>query len=103
MLNGAVGDDVTIARKPRGGDDWFLGAVGDETARNLDISLDFLDPGRMYTAQIYRDGPDADYRTAKRHAIMIETRKVDSEDRLTLALAPGGGQAIRFVASGKRR
>ncbi len=103
VLNGAVGDYVTIARKPRGGDDWFLGAVGDETARNLDISLDFLDPGRMYTAQIYRDGPDADYRTAKRHAIVIETRKMRREDRLTLALAPGGGQAIRFVASGKRR
>lgn len=77
--------------------------MGDETARNLDISLDFLDPGHMYTAQIYRDGPDADYRTAKRHAIVIETRKVHSEDRLTLSLAPGGGQAIRFVASGKRQ
>lgn len=77
--------------------------MGDETARNLDISLDFLDPGRMYTAQIYRDGPDADYRTARRHAIVIETRKVHSKDRLILALAPGGGQAIRFVASGKRR
>ncbi len=103
VLNGAVGDYVTIARKVRGGDDWFLGAVGDESARNLDISLDFLDPGRVYTAQIYRDGPDADYRTAKRHAIVIETRKVRREDRLTLALAPGGGQAIRFVASGNRR
>jgi len=103
VLNGAVGDYVTIARKPRSGDDWFLGAVGDETARNLDISLDFLDPGRMYTAQIYRDGPDADYRTAKRHAIVIETRKVHREDRLILALGPGGGQAFRFVASGKRR
>ena len=103
VLNGAVGDYVTIARKPRGGNDWFLGAVGDETARNLDISLDFLDPGRVYTAQIYRDAPDADYRTAKRHSIVIETRKIRREDRLTLALAPGGGQAIRFVASGKRR
>lgn len=57
----------------------------------------------MYTAQIYRDGPDADYRTAKRHAIVIETRKMRREDRLTLALAPGVGQAIRFIASGKRR
>lgn len=77
--------------------------MGDETARNLDISLDFLDPGRVNTAQIYRDGPDADYRMTQRHSIVIETRKVRREDRLTLALAPGGGQAIRFVASGKRR
>lgn len=103
MLNGAVGDYATIVRKARGSDDWYLGAVGDEEARKLDITLDFLDPGRMYTAQIYRDGADADYRTAKRHSIVIETRQVRRDDRLTLALAPGGGQAIRFVASGKRR
>ncbi|OYX39485.1 MULTISPECIES: glycoside hydrolase family 97 protein [unclassified Sphingomonas] len=103
VLNGAIGDYATIVRKARGSDDWYLGAVGDEEARNLDITLDFLDPGRMYTAQIYRDGPDADYRTAKRHSIVIETRQVRRDDRLTLALAPGGGQAIRFVASGKRR
>ncbi len=103
MLNGAVGDYATIVRKAREGDDWYLGAVGDEEARKLDITLDFLDPGRMYTAQIYRDGADADYRTAKRHSMVIETQQVRRNDKLTLALAPGGGQAIRFVASGKRR
>lgn len=103
MLNGAVGDYATIVRKVRESDDWYLGAVGDEEARKLDITLDFLDPDRMYTAQIYRDGPDADYRTAKRHSIVIETRQIRRNDRLTLALAPGGGQAIRFIASGKRR
>ncbi len=99
VLAGEPGDYAVIARKVRGGADWFLGAVGDEEARTLTAKLDFLDPGKTYIAQIYRDAPDADYRTDKRHAIVIESRKVTAADTLTLALAPGGGQAIRFVAS----
>lgn len=98
MLAGEPGDYAVIARKVRGGADWFLGAVGDEEARSLTVKLDFLDPAKTYVAQIYRDGPGADYRTDKRHAIVIESRKVTAADTLTLALAPGGGQAIRFVA-----
>ncbi len=103
VLNGEVGDYATIVRRPRGSDDWFLGAVGDENARKLEVTLDFLEPGKTYIAQIYRDGDDADYRTEARHSIVIETRKVRQGDRLTLPLAPGGGEAIRFVAPGRRR
>ncbi len=99
VLNGEVGDYVTIARKARGSNDWFLGSVTNADARSLTVTLDFLDPGKTYTAQIYRDGPGADYRTDARHSIAIETRKVRSTDTLTLALAPGGGEAVRFVAS----
>lgn len=98
VLNGEVGDYVTIARKERGGNDWFLGAITDENARSLDVKLDFLAPGRTYEAQIYRDGDDADYRSEKRHSIAIEKRKVTAADVLTLKLAPSGGQAIRFRA-----
>ncbi|MFM9979037.1 MAG: glycoside hydrolase family 97 protein [Sphingomonadaceae bacterium] len=98
VLNGEVGDYVTIVRKERGGPNWYLGAVGDEEARLTTVRLDFLTPGKRYTAEIYRDGDDADYRTAKRHSIAIEKRIVSSADTLTLRLAPGGGQAIRFVA-----
>lgn len=98
VLNGEVGDYVTIARKGRTGDDWFLGSVTDEEARTLTVPLDFLDAGRSYTAEIYRDGSGADYRTAARHAIAIERRTVRRGDVLTLALAPGGGQAVRFKA-----
>jgi alpha-glucosidase len=103
VLNGEVGDYVTIARKEKGGDDWYLGAVGDEEARASQATLDFLDAGRSYVAEIYRDGPGADYRTDARHAIVIEKKTVRKGDRLTIALAPGGGQAIRFVAGGKPR
>jgi alpha-glucosidase len=95
-LAGEVGDYAVFARKDRNSADWYLGAVGDEDARSVTVALDFLESGKTFTAQIYRDGPNADYRTAARHAIVIETRKVSARDSLTLALAPGGGQAIRF-------
>src|SRR3546814_1554838 len=101
VLDGEVGDYATIVRKDRKSDDWYLGSVTDEDARTLSISLSFLDPGRTYRAEIYRDGPGADYRTDKRHSITIEKRRVTSTDTLDLALAPGGGEAIRFVALGK--
>jgi alpha-glucosidase len=98
VLNGEVGDYVTFARKERGGQDWYVGAVGDEQARALEFRLDFLAPGKAYEAQIYRDGDDADYRTEKRHSIVIEKRRVTAADTMALKLAPGGGAAIRFKA-----
>ncbi len=102
VLSGEVGDHAVIARRARGGADWFLGAVGDEQARRIPVALNFLEPGKTYLAQIYRDGPDADYRTDKRHAIVVETRRVTAGETITLGLAPGGGQAIRFVAPTRR-
>ncbi|MDY6922414.1 MAG: glycoside hydrolase family 97 protein [Pseudomonadota bacterium] len=102
VLNGAVGDYVTIARKDRNSDEWFLGAITDEQPRVLTAPLAFLDPGRRYRAEIYADAPGADYRT-NREAIDITTREVASADILTLRLAPGGGQAIRFVPLGRAR
>ncbi len=96
VLNGEIGDYATIARKQRGGEDWYLGAVGDEQARSVSFKLDFLTPGQMYVAEIYRDGDDADYRTDKRHSIVIEQRRVSSADEMSLHLAPGGGAAVRF-------
>ena len=96
VLNGEIGDYVTIARRPRGGQDWFLGAVGDEEARTVSFALSFLDPKKRYVAEVYRDGDDADYRTDKRHSIVIEQRPVTARDSMTLHLAPGGGAAVRF-------
>lgn len=97
VLNGEVGEFVTFARKDRHSADWYLGAVTDGDARTLDVALGFLDPGRRYTAQIYRDGPKAGWQ-ADQADIVIETREVGAGDRLSLALAAGGGQAIRFLA-----
>lgn len=97
VLNGEVGDYVTIARKERGGPNWYLGALTDEDGRTLTVPLSFLDKDRRYTAQIYRDGDKANWKTAPQD-IVIEERTVTGADTLTLKLAPGGGQAIRFVA-----
>ena len=91
VLNDEVGDYVTIARKPRRGRDWFLGSVTDENARTLTVDLDFLDAGRTYVAEVYRDGANADFKIDQRHSIAIEQKRIRKGDRLTLALAPGGG------------
>ncbi len=96
-LNGEVGDFVTIARKDRAGDNWYLGAITDEHARRLKVPLTFLDAGRTYQAQIYRDGPKADW-DKNPLDIVIEEKMVTRNQVLDLRLAPGGGQAIRFVA-----
>jgi alpha-glucosidase len=96
MLAGEVGDYAVIARKQRGASTWFLGAVGDEQERRVDVALSFLDPKRRYRAEIYRDGDAADYRTNPR-SIVIEKRNVTANDRLALRIAPGGGAAVRFV------
>jgi alpha-glucosidase len=96
MLAGDVGDLAVFARKARGKDEWFLGAVGDEEERRIDVALDFLQPGRRYRAEIYRDGDDSDYRTNPR-SIIIEQRMFTSASRFEARIAPGGGTAIRFV------
>jgi alpha-glucosidase len=57
--------------------------------------LSFLDPGRKYIATIYRDGDDADWKTEP-SKYAIELREVDSKSTMQIALAAGGGQAIRF-------
>ena len=97
MLAGELGDMAVIARKDRKSADWYIGGIADEEERRLDVALDFLEPGRRYSAEIYRDGDDADYRTNPR-AIVIERREVTAADRLALRLAPGGGAAVRLVA-----
>ena len=96
VLDGEVGQFATIARRARGSGEWFLGSVGDDQPRELDTPLSFLEPGRRYRAEIYRDGEGADWRDQP-FAFARETREVGSGDRIVLKLAPGGGAAIRFV------
>jgi alpha-glucosidase len=85
---------------PKRSPDWFLGAVGDEQERRIDVPLPFLEPGRRYRAEVYRDGDDADYRTNPR-SIINEQRTVTTGDRLAIRIAPGGGAAVRFVTLSK--
>ncbi|MGH8855555.1 MAG: glycoside hydrolase family 97 protein [Telluria sp.] len=97
VINGVIGSYATIARKDRRSQDWYVGAVTDGEQRTLALPLDFLDKGKRYTAEIYRDGDAADYRTARRFDLVTETRSVTAADVLQLRLAPGGGQAIRLI------
>ncbi len=95
VLDGRIGDYVVVARRERGGQSWYVGAITDEQPRTLEIPLSFLTPGRRYVAEIYADGPGATWRDNPL-ALAISQRTVDARGRLTLALAPGGGQAIRI-------
>ncbi|MBB1343159.1 glycoside hydrolase family 97 protein [Pseudoalteromonas sp. SR44-5] len=101
-LAGEVGDYVVFARKERkrdnySGNDWFLGAVTDEQARSIEIKLDFLEQGKKFEAQIYRDGNNAQWKNNP-YDLKIEKRIVTAADKLTLKLATSGGTAIRFKA-----
>ena len=96
VINGAVGEYVTMARKDRKSNDWYVGAVTDGQARTLSLPLAFLDQGKQYVAEIYRDGDAADYRNEHRFDLVIEKKTVTAKDALQIKLAPGGGQAIRF-------
>mgnify|MGYP003816618827 CR=1 FL=1 len=96
VLDGEIGQYVTIARKERGGERWFVGSVTNGDARTLTIKLDFLDPGKHYLATVYDDGDDADW-DKNSTVFKIENFSVDNSSTLTLKLAPGGGAAIAIV------
>ena len=93
----AMGKYVTYARQERGTDNWYVGSVTDGQARDLELSLDFLADGVLYTAIIYEDGPDADYRDNP-YPMTIRRLDVDRSTVLHLHLAPGGGAAIQLLA-----
>ncbi len=95
VIDGKIGDYVVVARRERGSRTWFLGAITDEEARTLDVPLGFLDPGKRYVAEIYADGPKANW-LDNPLPITITRRPVTSATRLRVLLAPGGGQAIRI-------
>ncbi|MBI9071097.1 MAG: glycoside hydrolase family 97 protein [Melioribacteraceae bacterium] len=95
VLNASIGDYVTIVRKDRNSDDWYLGSITDENKRTFEIKLDFLEPGKKYKAEIYSDGKDADWENNP-YRIDIEEKIVTNKTIIELKLAAGGGQAIRF-------
>jgi alpha-glucosidase len=95
VIDGKIGDYVIVARKARGGPEWFLGAITDEEARTFDVPLSFLTKGQNYIAEIYADGPNANWLTNPL-PVTISKHPVTAASRLHVVLAPGGGQAIRI-------
>ncbi len=90
-----IGDHVTLARRVRGSNDWFVGSITAEQGRNTVLPLDFLTPGHVYRATLYEDGSGSDYRTNPT-SLTIRTCTVTADSLLHLHLAPGGGCAIRL-------
>lgn len=95
MLDGYPGQFAVMARKDRNSNAWYLGAVTNEAARTVDISLAFLD-GFPYEAQIYQDGPEADWHSNP-YPLSRDFQTVDKTGTMSLQLAPGGGTAIAFI------
>ncbi|MFZ0390781.1 MAG: glycoside hydrolase family 97 protein [Calditrichia bacterium] len=100
VLHARIGDYVTIVRKDRNSPDWFLGSITDENGRLLEAPLGFLDEGKTYVAEIYRDSLTTDWKTNPL-PVEITRQLVTSSTVLPLRLAPGGGQAIRFRPAGE--
>lgn len=96
VLNGEIGEYVTIARQERGTQKWFLGAITNEEPREMVIKTDFLAPNTKYMATIYTDGKDAHW-DKNPTSYTIENFTVDNATDLSLKLAAGGGAAISFI------
>lgn len=93
ILEAEPGDYITIARKAKGVNEWFVGGITDENAREAVIDFSFLPAGKKYVATIYADGKKADWRTNPKDYV-ITTRKVTSKTTLKQRLAASGGVAI---------
>ncbi|MBS3808272.1 MAG: glycoside hydrolase family 97 protein [Bacteroidales bacterium] len=95
-LNGEIGQYVTIARKDRHSDDWYIGSLTNEKSRKLTLSCDFLDHGKNYTAQVYKDGEDADWKNNPTSYAIDTLKSIHKGSEIELQLAAGGGAAIRL-------
>ena len=95
-LEAEPGRYITVARKAKGTNNWFVGCTANEDGHLSNVSLDFLDSGRKYTATIYADAPTAHYEKNPQ-AYTIKQMKVTNKSKLTLRAASGGGYAISIM------
>lgn len=93
ILEAEPGDYITIARKAKGKNEWYVGGITDENSREALIDFSFLPKGKKYQAVIYADGKKADWRTNPKEYV-IETRTISHKTKLRQKLAPSGGVAI---------
>lgn len=90
------GDYITIARKAKGSDNWFVGGITDENARVATFALNFLDPDKKYVATLYADGADADYQTNPT-AYTIKKGIVTNKTKMNIKEARSGGFALSLI------
>ena len=95
-LEAEPGDYITVARKAKGTNNWFVGGITDENARTSAFTLDFLEPGKKYVATLYADAEDADFEKNPT-AYRIRKGLVTSKNRMSVKLARSGGFALSLM------
>ena len=98
VLNGEIGDFVSIARKERNSEKWFVGGITNEDSREMTLSFDFLNDNTTYEAIIYEDTEESHWNDNPT-AINIRSMEVTNKSTMLLRLAPGGGYAISLTPS----
>lgn len=93
IISAEPGDYIVIARKEKGGNNWYIGAVTDENERDVTIDLSFLDKDQKYEVTVYADADDADWQNNP-EAYKITKAVADNQTKLALKLAKGGGAAV---------
>jgi glucan 1,4-alpha-glucosidase len=93
VLEAEPGDYIVTARKQKGKQAWFIGAITDENKRDVQVSFSFLEPNKTYVVTIYGDAPDAHWETNPM-AYAIQNYTVTSKTMIKLNLASGGGAAL---------
>ncbi len=91
VLDGEIGEFIVVARKA--GEDWFVGSLTNRQSRNITVNFSFLDDNTKYIATIYKDTKDTHFLNNK-ESYSVEKADVDSKTKLSVFLAPGGGNAI---------
>ena len=93
VLNARIGKFITIARREKGSDEWYVGSTTNQEARRLEIPLDFLDADTTYVAHVFEDTKKSDYKTNP-HAHRIRRGLVTADDTITAPMGRSGGQAL---------
>ncbi|MBO6074845.1 MAG: glycoside hydrolase family 97 protein [Paludibacteraceae bacterium] len=96
LADGKIGEFCIFARQERDGEDWYIGGINNERAREVSVPLDMLTPDKEYTAYIYHDSDDADWQTNP-YGCVKEQAEVTNADTLHLKMASGGGFAIQII------
>lgn len=93
ILEAEPGDYITIARKAKNKDEWFVGSITDENSREATVDFSFLPKNQKFEAIIYKDGKDASWNHHPK-SYEISKQSVKSNMKLKIKVAPGGGFAI---------
>ena len=95
-LEAEPGDYITVARKAKGTDNWFIGGKCDENGHKSTIKLDFLEKGKKYACTLYADAKNADYEKNPK-AYVITKKTVKKGDVLKIDEARGGGFGVSVI------